>query len=857
MLRATLKSLLGRKLRLVLSGLAVVLGVMFVAGAFVVTDTLSRSFDAVFASAYSQTDVSVAAKPKIAVSEMDGEEVATPLPAADVPKIQGVAGVKSAVGLAQADGARVIGSDGKVLTSTGPPRIGTNWTGTDDLLQLRQGRGPQTAGEIAVNATTAKLAGLKVGDRVGVLTLQPKKEFTLVGIFGYSGNRDSLGGVQEVAFTEPVAQQLMLGKTGIYTAITVRAGPGVTPAALRDRIAAAMGPDYVVKTGDQLAKESAASLQQGLGFFNKILLGFAGVALFVGIFLILNTFSIIVAQRTRELALMRALGSSRRQVIGSVLIEAVVIGLVAATLGLAAGVGVGAGLAKLFSSLTDGLELASVGVPPAAIISSFVVGVLVTVVAATLPALRASRIAPVAAMQDVATPDRPLTRVSVAGALVGAAGATALAIGLYADASDATLYLILAGVLVSFVGVALLTPLISRPVVSGLGRLLVLPLPGRSAWSVPGRLGRRNSGRNPRRTAITAAALMVGIALVTGVTVVMDSAKHSLSAKAEDTIKAQIIVGGDQNGPRPPSFDPAVVRQAASIPGVRSAAAIWNDGAIVNGEKQYVTASDDLARLADAYGATASAGTLATLRPDQIAVSAKEATAHGWTLGSRLTVQLSRGDSRAYTISALFAEDALPGSYLLPAAAAPDFAVTQPVFGFVRLDDGVPVAQVLPRMKQLVADSPEVSASDRSTFIAQQVKDFDTLITMVQVLLALAILIAVLGVVNTLALSVLERTRELGLLRAVGLSRAQTMRMVTVEAVVISVFGALLGVTVGAGMGTAVVRALNSEGITDLVLPWGRMGTYLVLAGLVGVIAAVLPAIRAARLNILGAIAHE
>jgi putative ABC transport system permease protein len=849
MLRATLKSLLGRKLRLVLSGLAVVLGVMFVAGAFVVTDTLSRSFDAVFASAYAHTDVSVAAKPKIALSEIDGEEVATPLPAAAVPKVLGVAGVKSAVGMAQADGARVIGSDGKVLTSNGPPRLGMNWTGTDSLLQLRQGRGPRADGEIAVNATTARLAGIKVGDRVGVLTLQPKKEFTLVGIFGYSGDRDSIGGAQEVAFTEPVAQQLMLGKNGTYSSITVRAGPGVTHTQLRNRIAAALGPDYVVKTGDQLAAESAASVQEGLGFFNKILLGFAGVALFVGIFLILNTFSIIVAQRTRELALMRALGSSRRQVVGSVLVEAVVIGLVAATLGLAAGVGVGAGLAKLFSGLTDGLQLASVGVPPAAIISSFVVGVLVTVVAATLPALRASRIAPVAAMQDVATPDRPLTRVSVAGALVGAAGATMLGIGLYADGSDATLFLILAGVLVSFVGIALLTPLISRPVVSALGRLF--------SWSLPGRLGRRNSGRNPRRTAITAAALMVGIALVTGVTVVMDSAKSSLSAKAEDTIKAQIIVGGDQNGSRPPSFDPAVLRRAATIPGVRSAAGIWNDGAIVDGAKQYVLASDDLARLADAYGATASAGRLATLAPDQIAVSTEQATEHHWALGSRITVQLSRGDSRAYTVTALYPRDALPGSYLLPAAAAADFAVPQPVFGFVRLDDGVPVDRVLPRMKQLVADSPEVSATDRSSFIAGQAKDFDTLITMVQVLLALAILIAVLGVVNTLALSVLERTRELGLLRAVGLGRSQTMRMVTVEAVVISVFGALLGVTVGAGMGTAVVHALHGEGITDLVLPWARMGAYLVLAGLVGVIAAVLPAIRAARLNVLGAIAHD
>jgi putative ABC transport system permease protein len=464
------------------------------------------------------------------------------------------------------------------------------------------------------------------------------------------------------------------------------------------------------------------------------------------------------------------------------------------------------------------------------------------VVAAVLPALRASRIAPVAAMQDVATPDRPLTKVSVAGAIVGAAGATLLGIGLYGSGG---LWLILGGVLVSFVGVALLTPLISRPVVSALGRLF--------SWSLPGRLGRLNSGRNPRRTAITAAALMVGIALVTGVTVVMNSAKTSLAAQAEDTVKAEIVIGGDQNGPRPPTFDDSVLAAARKVSGVRAAAGIWNDQAQVDGKLTYVNATDDLAKLSDAYGGPA----LATLRPDQVAVSTQEMADHGWQVGTALTVQLARGDQHRYTIASTYDEDALPGSYLLPAAATKDFGITQPVIGFVRLTDGTTVAQVLPQMKALVADSPEVSATDRTTYIQQQVGTFDTVITMVQVLLALAILIAVLGVVNTLALSVLERTRELGLLRAVGLGRGQTMRMVTVEAVVISVFGALLGVVVGAGLGAAVVRALNGEGIDQLVLPWGGMALYLVLAALVGVLAAVLPSIRAARINVLQAIAAE
>ena len=844
MFRATLKSLLARKLRLVLSGLAVILGVMFVSGALVLTDTLNRTFDSIFSSAYAATDVSVTAKPKVEVSEMEGEEVAAPLAASVVETIRKQPGVRSATGRVDSDGARVIGSDGKVLTSFGPPRIGSNWTGADETMEMRAGRGPEAPGEIAMNATTAKLAGFSVGDRVAVLTQQPKREFTLVGVWGYTGGRDSVSGVQEVAFTTPVAQELMLGEKGVFTSVTVRTADGVTPEQLRDRIAPALGAGYDVKTGDQLAEENAGSLKEGMGFFNQILLGFAGVALFVGIFLILNTFSIVVAQRTRELALLRAMGASRRQVIGSVMIEAVVVGVIASALGLAAGVGAGAGLGALFSSMGGGMDLAPLGVPLSAVISAFTVGILVTVVAAVLPALRAARIAPIAAMQEVATPDRPLTRVTAAGAAVTAAGAAALGTGLFTEAGDATLWLIFGGVLVSFVGIALLTPMISRPVVSLLGRLF--------SWSVPGRLGRLNSGRNPRRTAITAAALMVGIALVTGVTVVMDSAKSSLKSEAASILKAQIMISGDSSGPRPPTYDPAVLTKAEEIPGVRAAAGLYNDMVAIGDDRDYVAASEDLSRLAEAYGTTA-----APLTADQIAVSAPDAEERGWQAGSKVTIQTSRGDPHTYTVARVFPEDSLPGDIILPAEAIKGFGLTQPVLGFVRLDDGVPVSSVLPQVKALIADSPEVSATDQETFVNAQAAQFDQVIVMIQILLGLAILIAVLGVVNTLALSVLERTRELGLLRAVGLGRAQTMRMITVEAVVIAVFGALLGVTVGAGMGSAVARALKDDGITQIVLPWDRMATYLALAALVGVLAAVLPAIRAARLNILNAIAHD
>ncbi|WFE48232.1 ABC transporter permease [Verrucosispora sp. WMMD1129] len=849
MFRATLKSLLARKVRLILSGLAVVLGVMFVSGAFVLTDTLGRSFDSLFADAYAEVDVNVAAKPKLELGEMEGEQLATPFPAATLETVRAVDGVAEATGVVGVDGARLIGSNGKAVTSFGPPQLGGNWTGESDLVRLREGRAPQADDEIVINKGLADAGRVALGDRVGVLTLQPRQDFTIVGIFGYSGDRDSLGGANEVMFTTPVAQQLMLGETDVFSNIVVTAADGVSDDQLRDAVATAVGDDYVVKTGEQLSADAAAGLKEGLSFFNRILLGFAAVALLVGTFLILNTFSIIVAQRTRELALLRAVGASGKQIIGSVVLEAVAVGLIASVFGLAAGIGIGALLAYLFGNLAGGLALAGVAVPASAVIGAFGVGLVITVLAALLPALRAARIPPIAAMQDVATPDRPLTKVTVGGALVTAIGATLLFLGLGGYAGGSTLATILGGVLFSFIGVALLTPLISRPVVAALGTVF-------SGW-VPGKLGRLNSGRNPRRTAITAAALMVGIALVTGITVILDSAKSSISGLAQDSISAELVIAGAQSGPRPPTFDPAVLDEAKAIPGVRLVDGEYGDMALVGGERTWVGASSEPSALVDMFGATATAGDIGRLGPGQMLISSDAAESRGLSVGSTVPVQLARGEERTYTVTGIYESTPLFGGVTLPAEAARDFAIPQPIQGYIQLEPGVRAADVLPQVEALLTDSPEVSVADRDAFIEQQAGQLDGLLQMIQIMLALAIVIAVLGIINTLALSVLERTRELGLLRAIGLRRSQTMGMITVEAVVISVFGALLGVVVGAGLGAAVVEALRDEGITKLVLPWGQMGVFLGLAAIIGVIAAALPAIRAARINVLGAIAHD
>jgi putative ABC transport system permease protein len=850
MLHATLNSLRSRKLRLVLSGMAVVLGVMFVSGAFVLTSTIAASFDSLSASVYAGTDVAVSGKAPVSGGEPD-ENSAT-VPAELAGQVRAVPGVAKATGVVSAGGARVIGSDGKVVTTSGPARLGTNWTGMADLRQLRAGRGPRAADEIAVNAGLATAAGIKVGDRVGVLTRQPKKTFTLVGVFGYSDDRDTVGGAQEVSFIEPVAQELMLGRTGVYSTIVVEAVPGVAPEMLRDRLSATLGGTYDVKTGRQLQKDAADSFHEALSFFNNVLLGFAAVALFVGAFLILNTFSMLVAQRVKELALMRAIGASRWQMVGSVLAEALVIGIVASVLGLGAGIGVGALLAYVFRHVGNAdLPMESIVIPASAVISAFAVGTLVTLVAALLPALRAARVPPVAALREVAAPDRPLTRLTVAGALITTIGGTTLGVGLAGHGGEATLLLILGGVLVSFAGVALLTPMIARPVVSGLGLLF--------SWSVPGRLGRLNSARNPRRTAITAAALMVGLALITGVHVVLESAAASFTNMVHTQVKADLIIAGEPGGDSMPTFDPAVLDRARQIDGVREVVGEYGDIAMINGKPSRVGAVTDLAAMTRMSPLRTTEGTLTTLPADHVVVDAKRATELGLHAGSTVQVRLAHGPVRTMTVAAVYHDDDVyrVGGWILPAEAVHDFRVAQPSFGYLRLADGADTTEIRKRVGALLADSPEVTVGDRSAFIAQQSGQFDTVLAMIQLLLALAILIAVLGIVNTLALSVLERTRELGLLRAIGLRRGQAMCMVTVEAVVISVFGALLGLAVGSGLGAAVVRALRNEGFTEVALPWEQMGTYLILAVIVGGLAATLPAIRAARVDVLNAIAHE
>jgi putative ABC transport system permease protein len=852
MLTATLKGLLARKLRLLLSGLAVVLGVMAVSGALVLTDNLGRSFDALFQTVNQNLDVQVRGAQQVDAGQRGGQPVTTPIPAAVVGKVAAVPGVQSAIGAVIEDGARVVGRDGKVIGSSGPPRFGVGWRGEVGFVELRQGRGPRAPGEVAISAGLAKQGDFKLGDRLGVLTLQPRKTFTLVGIFGYTGGRDSLGAETRVAFTEPVAQRLLLGRSGAYSVVNVRAQQGVSATRLRDAVQAALGGGYSVRTREQVADDQASDVTAFLSFLRFFLLGFAGVTLFVGVFLILNTFSILVAQRTRELALLRSLGASRGQVLRSVLVEAVVVGLLAATLGLVAGLGV-AVLLRAVMQAARGVRLPDAGLtlPAAAVVASYLVGVLVTMVAALPPALRASRVLPIAAMREAATPDRPLTPLTVAGTLPALFGVGAVGAALFGGLGDATPPALLGGVLLSFVGVTMLTPAIARPAVAALGRAF--------AWSTPGKLGQRNSARNPRRTAVTAAALMVGIALVTGVSVLASSLKASLGQLVRQDIAAELVISGDNVTDRSaPSYDPAVIGKAKQLPGVRQAVAVHVDVAQA-GKETVEVAGGDAQAIADTFRLKATAGELRTLQAGELVIDDRFATDHHLAVGGTLQLATQRRGPRTFTVVGVFERSRLvPGALLLsvPDATA-GFRSPQANWGYVTLDEGADPAVVQRQVAALLADNPEVGVHSQSDFLAQLTSQVNTSVVLLYVLLGLSIVVAVLGIVNTLVLSIVERTRELGLVRAVGMHRAQVIQMVAVESVVVAVFGALLGVLVGAALGTSVVGALRDEFVPVLSVPWRSMVALLALAVIVGLAAAILPAVRAARTDVLRAIAYE
>ena len=841
MLRATLKSLLARKLRLALSAVAIVLAVTFVSGALALDDTLGRSFDTAFASAYEDVRLQVAAEPPLGTLASN-TSVPRPLDAATLGKVTAVPGVAGGTGEVRVPGARLIGKDGKVPATSGE-RYGQAWVDGRGGAKLRDGRAPQAPDEVVINAGLATKTGYAVGDRIGVLTLQPRRDFTVVGIAEYRGRPEFVAGEQTISFTEPAAQELMLGAPGAFNAINVQPAAGADIKQVQRDLKAALGNGYQVRTGEQVAKDTSGTSRGLLTTVTSLLLGFAAVAVLVGTFLIVNAFSVVVAQRTRELALLRAIGASRRQVRRSVLVEAGLVGFFSWLVGAALGIGLGRLVAGGLAGGDSGLAVSGFHLPVTALIVSFLVGVGVTTLAALIPAVRASRVRPIAAMREATVTDRPGHRQTAIGGLMIVVAGALLIVGLAGDALAA----LLGGVLLAFVGVALLIPAFTTPVVNGLARPFVR--------STAGRLGWLNAVRHPRRTAMTAASLMIGVALVAGMTTVMASLQRSAAKTVQTRLNAELSINSGYVGSVPPTISPDALQRMRALPDVDGVAGYAFEPAKVNGADEYVLSWDDPAAAARIADLKFNAGSLS---PDAVTLNESTAKRLHLKVGDKVTIQFSRGAAQSFEVGGVFADTQIADRVTVPwAAARSGFRTDQPNQAYVKLKPGVSPAAAKPAVAALVKDSPEVEVRTKDELIDQAASAVGDIITVIQLLLALAMVIAILGVVNILVLSVLERVREFGMLRAIGMRRGQVRRMVTLESMLISLFGALLGIVVGTGIGVAVVKGLASQGITNLALPWGLLIGYVVAALVIGVLAAFGPAARAAKLNVLEAIAYE
>jgi putative ABC transport system permease protein len=841
MIRATFRSLTARKLRLVLSSLSIVLGVSFVSGAFVLTDSLGKVFDDLFTTISKNVAVDIRGDK---VTSGNQGDVRALLPQDLLPQVEQVDGVKEAQGQVQGS-AQLVDTKGKAVGTGGAPTFGFNWYDSK-LLQagtMVEGHAPHGPDEIAINRGLLNRTDYKLGDTAPVLTDQPLKSYKIVGIVEFDG-KPSFAGETDVFFETPVAQQV-LNVTGKFNEITVAADSGVGEVELRDRIRPLLPADAQAITGTRSAAEQASDVKKGLGFFNTFLLTFALIALFVGAFIIFNTFSMLVAQRTRELALMRMLGASRGQVRRAVLLEAVVVGLLSSFIGLICGIGVALGLKALFGVFGAQLPDAPTIVATRTVILSFAVGTLVTAAAAFMPARRASRVAPLAALRDAATPDRSLKRQTIIGTIVLIVGAAAMTKSL----RDGGLQLLGLGTLLAFIGIAMLSPLVSKPVASVVGRLF--------SRKLPGRLGRENAVRNPRRTAATAAALMIGLALISAVTVLGSSLKASVAKTVAGAVTADFILNTQG-----PGFPDAVVQTAAQEDGVRSTASVKVDGmqlcdnASCSHAKQVFVTAFPAKAIGDLVSVTTAAGS-DNLAPGTILMSENAAKSDKVKPGDTVRVQFARSGVETLTLAGTYKTNQLIGDYLVDSSKAKVFSTQRDVAGLVGLDKGADPAAVRKALDTSLKEYPNVDVLDQSEFVGQAKTQVNQIVTIINILLGLSVLIALLGVINTLALSVIERTRELGLLRAVGMARRQVKRMIRTESVLICTFGGLLGLVVGSVFGIALQQALKGQGVTELGFPVGTLVVYLLFSALAGVIAAALPARRASRLNVLQAIATE
>jgi putative ABC transport system permease protein len=847
MFTATYRGMLAHKLRLVLTTASIALGVAFLAGTLMLTDTMKLAFDQLFGKVSSGTDAVV--RQETAYSQSAGVGVSrAPIDASVLEQVRDVPGVAAAEGAVSGYALLTDTSGAAVLTSGGAPTMGYSMPRDEGLrgdVHLLSGHAPNGPHQVAIDASSAENNDIALGSTIDILFRGPSEEFTVVGTVGYGGEKD-LGGTS-AAYFEPTTAQRVLGEPGTFDEIGVRAADGVSSETLAKRLDAAAPDGVEAVTGSQVAQEASDALNSDFAFLNIMFMIFAGIALFVGSFIIWNTFTMIVTQRTREIALLRAVGATRRQVKRSLLVEAGLLGVSASALGVVLGAGVAKGLNALMSALGFSLPSTSLQIAPRTIWLSLLVGTLVTVVAAMVPARRATKVLPVEALRD-ATPGakRPSRLRAAIGTVLTAGGAFAILQGLYGDAGGT---MVLLGIAATLFGVITLSQLVARP----LAALIGSPLRWRG---VQGSLARQNAMRNPRRTASTAAALMIGLTLVVSMGVFASSFKASIAPVLGKSTAADLYV--TTASAQAEGYSPEATKAAAEVPGVATVSAMgWGQARIDGGGASY--SSIDPATAGKAFKMHFDAGSAKQLGDDGILVTPDVAKAHGWTVGDTVPVEFAATGAQDLTVRGIFEYNrVLEADYLISLATQQaNEGDRLDSTALVMLDRGADVDVVKDRISAALADHPDAKVLDQKGFEKEIGGFVDALLAFVSAMLLLAVVIALLGIVNTLALSVFERTRELGLLRAVGMTRSQVRSMVRWESVVISLIGAVLGAGLGIGLGMALAQSLKSNGVTELAVPVAQVAAYVVGAALAGVLAAVGPSRSASKVDVLKAVVTD
>lgn len=845
MLKLTLRNLIARKVRLVMSTLAIVLGIGFLAGVMTFSNGLGATFDSIVEGSTSDGLVRPAGELSFTAQGAGTEHLLTPK---TLEKVAGLPEVERASGTVEGRGTYLLGEDGKLVGGQGAPTLVYNNTpdpnmAGEQIMELAQGDWPED-GEVTLDSSAAERGGYQVGDTVTLLLPfgETQQQFTLSGIANFNGG-GTAGAILVLMDTEQ-SQRLFLGGKDLYTAITLTAADGVSQQQLADAVSEVLPKGFTAVTGDTVVEESQNQINQFLNVIDTFLITFAVIAIVVGAFIIANTFTILVAQRVRELALLRALGAGKKQVTRSVLLEAAVMALVGATIGIAVGLALARALAALFRFI--GLDVAGdvLTLTPLTVLLAYVVALVVTLASAYFPARRAAKVPPVAAMRDdLVVQESSLGRRALLGTLALVVGAALAVMGLLDPPGNDAIWIGAAAV-IWVVTVAVMAPIIGQPVLK-LFRTVFAKL-----FGTTGRLAGENALRNPRRTGATASALMIGLAIVSAVGVLA----ASLSSTSDQLVDEQFTTDFLVSSPNFQGFPVAIGNEMEKVDGVGSVSRQQASAVLVNHQQDYVFGVDDA--FWDQYDLTLVSGTL-DIAGKHAVVQQSKARELMAGVGDTITIEFPGGESYDVEVAGIIEDTPVVSGVTLPL----DLMGTA---GLKRNDNSVSInlapeadkAQVQAALEKVVEDQPIVTVQDKEQFGDSIKAQVNQLLYMIYGLLALAIVIAVIGIVNTLGLSVIERTREIGLLRAVGLSRARLRRMITLESVVIALLGAVLGMAVGLLVGVLLRQSLKDD-ITVLSLPLVSLVVFLGVAVVFGVVAAIVPAVRASRMKVLDAIAFE